>query len=333
MKHGHSVLPCDKSALVSNPRLGAAAEHSSGSAAPHPRPTRFLTPGRALLVGLLSAVLALGQTPDSPPSDDPLAGFSRPGDRMEPLPPDLEGVGITEKLSQTLPLDAEFITHDRQRVALRTFFDGRRPVVLVLNYYRCPMLCGLLLNGLLDTLRELDWTAGEQFQIVTVSFNPREGPELANLKRNNYLKEYGRPAAAAGWHFLVGRQENIQRLLDATGFAVKRDESTGEYAHASTLIICTPDGRIARYLRGVVFEPRTLRLSLVEATEGKIGTTMDQLLLFCYHYKDGQYTLAAMNIARSAGVGSLVAVAAILVGLWRREARRRKNAAAAEVPG
>jgi protein SCO1/2 len=259
------------------------------------------------------------------PTDDPLAGFGRPDDRKEPLPPELEGVGIAERLNQLLPLDAEFTTHDRRSVPLRTFFDGRRPVVLVLNYYRCPMLCGLLLNGLLDALQELDWTAGEQFQIVTVSFNPREGPELANLKRQNYLKQYGRPAAEAGWHFLVGRQENIQRLLDATGFSVKRDEATGEYAHASTLILCTPDGRIARYLRGVVFEPRTLRLSLVEAAEGKIGTTMDQLLLFCYHYRDGQYTLATMNIARGAGLITLAIVAAILITLWRRETHRRQT--------
>ncbi len=275
---------------------------------------------------LLLVAVAAAQSTETEPTDDPLASFSRPGDRLEPLPPDLEGVGITERLNQKLPLDAEFVTHDRRQIALGSFFDGRRPVILVLNYYRCPMLCGLLLNGLLYTLNELDWTAGEQFQIVTVSFNPREGPELANLKRNNYLKEYGRPAAAAGWHFLVGRQENIQRLLDATGFSVKRDESTGEYAHASTLIICTPDGRIARYLRGVVFDPRTLRLSLVEAGEGKIGTTMDQLLLFCYHYRDGQYTLAAMNVARGAGTVSLIAVAGVLLGLWRRERRRRAAA-------
>jgi len=262
---------------------------------------------------------------ETQPTDDLLADFGRPDDRKEPLPPELEGVGIAERLNQLLPLDAEFTTHDRRSVPLRTFFDGRRPVVLVLNYYRCPMLCGLLLNGLLDALQELDWTAGEQFQIVTVSFNPREGPELANLKRQNYLKQYGRPAAEAGWHFLVGRQENIQRLLDATGFSVKRDEATGEYAHASALILCTPDGRIARYLRGVVFEPRTLRLSLVEAAEGKIGTTMDQLLLFCYHYRDGQYTLATMNIARGAGLITLAIVAAILITLWRREMRRRQT--------
>jgi len=280
-----------------------------------------------LLAFGVSLCMAQTELSEAQPADEPLAGFGRPDDRIEPLPPELEGVGIAEKLNQVLPLDAEFTTHDRRSVPLRTFFDGRRPVVLVLNYYRCPMLCGLLLNGLLDALQELDWTAGEEFQIVTVSFNPREGPELANLKRQNYLKQYGRPPAHAGWHFLVGRQENIQRLLDATGFSVKRDEAAGEYAHASALILCTPDGRIARYLRGVVFEPRTLRLSLVEAAEGKIGTTMDQLLLFCYHYKDGQYTLATMNIARGVGLTTLLILVAILTTLWRREARRRQTPA------
>ena len=278
-----------------------------------------------VLAAAVPLCLAQFTPSETQPTDDLLADFGRPDDRKEPLPPELEGVGIAERLNQLLPLDAEFTTHDRRSVPLRTFFDGRRPVVLVLNYYRCPMLCGLLLNGLLDALQELDWTAGEQFQIVTVSFNPREGPELANLKRQNYLKQYGRPAADGGWHFLVGRQENIQRLLDATGFSVKRDEATGEYAHASALILCTPDGRIARYLRGVVFEPRTLRLSLVEAAEGKIGTTMDQLLLFCYHYRDGQYTLATMNIARGAGLTTLAIVAAILITLWRRETHRRQT--------
>jgi protein SCO1 len=294
---------------------------------------------------LLSAAhgLAIAQTtvPESQPSaSSPTSrvapdatAFLKQDGRAELLPPELQGVGITEHLNAILPLDAKFTTHDRRQVTLGDYFDGKRPVILVLNYYKCPMLCGLLLNGLTDALKQLDWTAGEQFQIVTISFNPFEGPELANLKRTNYLEVYGRPAAAAGWDFMVGRKESIQRLLDTTGFSIKRDDATGQYFHASTLILCTPDGRISRYLRGVTFEPRTLRLSLVEASQGKIGTTTDQLLLFCYHYEGGQYTLAAMNIVRAAGLLTLVILAAVVLVLWRRETRRRRAADAGKEPG
>jgi protein SCO1/2 len=291
----------------------------------------------------LACGTGLAQTSGGPPdataptaqaSGEPAGatGSAKAADRAEPLPPALQGVGIDEHLNAALPLDAEFTTHDRRKVKLGDFFDGKRPVILVLNYYKCPMLCGLLLNGLLDALKQMDWTAGDQFQIVTVSFNPFEGPELANLKRANYLEQYGRPAAGSGWEFMVGRKEPIQRLLDATGFSIKHDEATGQYYHASTLIICTPDGHISRYLRGVTFEPQTLRLSLVEASQGKIGTTSDQLLLFCYHYEGGQYTLAAMNIVRAGGLLTLVILGAVVLVLWRRETRRRRAATAGKEP-
>jgi protein SCO1 len=294
-----------------------------------------------LLSGAYGPALAQSTMPESQPSASAPTSGAAPGasasprqdGRAELLPPELQGVGITEHLDAQLPLDAIFTTHDRRQVTLGDYFDGKRPVILVLNYYKCPMLCGLLLNGLTDALKQLDWTAGEQFQIVTISFNPFEGPELANLKRTNYLEEYGRPAAGAGWEFMVGRKEPIQRLLDTTGFSIKRDDATGQYYHASTLILCTPDGRISRYLRGVTFEPRTLRLSLVEASQGKIGTTTDQLLLFCYHYEGGQYTLAAMNIVRAAGLLTLVILAIVVLVLWRRETHRGRAAEAKKEPG
>lgn len=269
-----------------------------------------------LLAG--AACAARAQQPATRPAAEALDG----PDRTELLPPELEEVGITEHLDGPLPLDAEFTDQDGRKVRLGDYFDGERPVILTLNYYRCPMLCGLMLNGMVDALAELDWTAGEQFQIVTVSFDPLETSQLAYLKRQNYLKQYGRPEAAGGWHFLTGRKKSIDRLLDATGFGVKLNEQTNEWSHASALIICTPDGRISRYLYGILFEPRTTRLSLVEASEGKIGTTIDRFLLFCYHYDgEGYNQLATMNIMRAGGLLSLAVVAALLVRLWRRERR------------
>ncbi len=255
-------------------------------------------------------------------------GYAQPlepaGDRAEPLPPELEGVGIDERLDAQVPLDLEFVDHTGKAVRLRDYFDGQRPVILTLNYYKCPMLCGLMLNGLLDALRALDWTAGEQFQVLTVSFDPLETHQLAAIKRQNYLTGYERPAAARGWHFLTGRKPSIDRLLDATGYRIRWSEPRQEWMHLAAVILCTPDGRVSRYLYGVLFEPRTFRLSLVEASEGKIGSTMDRILLFCFHYEGGEYALAAMNVARAGGLLTLLAVGALLGALWRRERRRAK---------
>jgi protein SCO1/2 len=249
-------------------------------------------------------------------------------DRIEPLPKDLEQVGIDERLDTTLPLDLEFTDHTGKQVRLRDYFDGKTPVILTLNYFRCQMLCTLQLNELVDTLKLLDWVAGDQFQIVTVSFNPEEGHALAALKRQSYLSYYGKPAAAEGWHFLTspGNEQNIDALLKATGFRIKYIPETGEYSHAAALILCTPDGRISRYLYAFPYPPKTVRLSLVEASEGKIGSTVDRILLFCYHYDGQGYSLAAMNFVRAGGVLSLVLVGGLLLILWRFDPRRRKTA-------
>lgn len=280
-------------------------------------------------LGLGSAILTRAQQPPldptpaaaTAPADQP---FADEGDSGAPLPPELEGVGIDERLGNSLPRDVEFTDHTGAVVPLRKYFDGRRPVILTLNYYRCPMLCGLQLNGLLDALRELDWTAGENFQLLTVSFDPLETASLAQIKRTNYLKEYGRPQAAGGWHFLTGRQRSIDALLDATGFRVKFNPKTNEWMHAAALILCTPDGRVSRYLKDVRYEPRTLRLSLVEASEGKIGSTVDRFLLFCFHYDGaGGYQLAAFNIARLTGGLTLIVVVGLLLYFWRGERRRK----------
>ena len=243
--------------------------------------------------------------------------------RSEPLPKQLEGVGITEHPGARLPLDLEFTAEDGKPVLLSQYFAAGRPVILTLNYYRCPMLCGLLLNGLVDGLKELSWTPGREFEIVTVSIDPQESPKLAMLKKESYISDYGRAGAAAGWHFLTGREANIRALADAVGFHYRWDEEQQQFAHPAGIFIATPDGRIARYLYGVLFEPKTLRLSLAEASNGRVGTTTDQFLLYCFHYdaNAGRYVVAATNIMRLGGAATALIVGVWLLLAWRRSAR------------
>jgi protein SCO1/2 len=166
----------------------------------------------------------------------------------EQVPEVLEEVGVTEHLNAKLPLDLEFRDEHGNWVELGSFFDGQRPVILTLNYYRCPMLCGLMLNGVVDGLAEMAWTPGAEFEIVTISINPLETPDLAKAKKQNYLKRLERPAAARGWHFMTGRELEIKRLAETLGFSYTYDPVSQEYAHAASIFICTPDGRVARYL-------------------------------------------------------------------------------------
>ncbi|OFV83461.1 MAG: hypothetical protein A2Y78_10400 [Acidobacteria bacterium RBG_13_68_16] len=245
--------------------------------------------------------------------------------RQERLPKDLEGVGITEHPGVRLPLDLEFTDENGAPVRLGQYFSGDRPVILTLGYYRCPMLCTLVLNSLVDGLRDLPWTPGREFEIVTVSIDPTETPTLARLKKQNYLEEYARPGAAGGWHFLTGREENIRKLADAVGFGYRYVQERGEYAHSAAIFVATPDGRMARYLYGVVYQPKTVRLALTEAGQGKIGTTVDQLLLYCFHYdaQEGRYVVAASNIMRFGGATTALIVGLWLAVSWRRGARKK----------
>jgi protein SCO1/2 len=245
--------------------------------------------------------------------------------RKEPLPKELEGIGISEHPGARLPLDLEFTDEDGKPVRLAQYFSGTRPVILTLGYYRCPMLCTLVLNSLVDGIRDLPWTPGREFEIVTVSIDPLETPTLARLKKQNYLEEYARPGAAQGWHFLTGREENIRKLADAVGFGYRYVEERQQYAHPAAIFVVTPDGRMARYLYGVVYQPKTVRLALTEAGQGKIGTTADQLLLYCFHYdaEEGRYVLAATNLMRFGGATTALVVGVWLVTSWRRGARKK----------
>lgn len=243
------------------------------------------------------------------------------------VPPALEEVGIDEHLDAKLPLDVEFVDESGNRVTLGSFFDGDRPVILTLNYYRCPMLCGLQLNGVVEGLTGLDWSLGNQFEMVTVSIDPLETPILAREKKQNYLKWYDRDGAAAGWHFLTGRQDNIGRLAETVGFRYTYDEKSGQYAHAAAIFVCTPDGRVARYLYGIEYPPKHLRLALLEASEGTIGNAIDQLILYCYHYdpSDRSYAPTAMNIMRLGGGATALVLGSSLALFWMRDLRRRRR--------
>jgi len=245
------------------------------------------------------------------------------------VPEGLEEVGITEHLDAKLPMDLEFRDEDGLSVTLGSYFDGERPVILTLNYYRCPMLCGLMLNGLVDGLEQMEWTPGQEFEIVTVSINPLETPALAKEKKQNYIKRYGRPSAMTGWHFLVGNEPEIDRLAETVGFRFVYDPVEKQYAHAAAIFVCTPDGRVARYLYGIEYPSKRLKLGLLEASEGKIGSTLDQLILYCYHYdpSNRRYSPVAMNIMRVGG-GASASILAVALGMfWFREWRRRKSTA------
>jgi len=243
------------------------------------------------------------------------------------VPPQLEDVGIEEHLDAEIPMDLEFRDEYGAVVTLGDYFDGTKPVILTLNYYKCPMLCGLQLNGLLDGLIDLDWTPGQDFELVTVSINPLETPALAAEKKQNYMNRYERPSAAKGWHFLTGREPEIRQLASTLGFGYSYDRETGEYAHAAAIFLATPDGRVARYLYGIEYPAKRLRLGLLEASAGEIGTTIDQIILYCFHYDPSsrRYAPVAMNIMRLGGGATVLILGLSIGGYWLREARRRKN--------
>jgi protein SCO1/2 len=238
------------------------------------------------------------------------------------LPPALQGVGIQQRLDQQVPLNLEFRDEAGRQVALADFFHGK-PVLLALVYYRCPMLCTQILNGVASSLKAVSFDPGKDFEVVSVSFDPKDTPELAASKKLSYLRRYGRPGAANGWHFLTGDPANIKALTDAVGFHYKYDAASDQFAHASGIMILTPEGRLSRYFYGVEFAPRDVRLGLVEASSNKIGNPVDEALLFCFHYDPatGKYGAIAINILRAAGAGFALVGGAFLFFAWRRDLR------------
>lgn len=236
------------------------------------------------------------------------------------VPAEIQGVGIDEKLGVFPTLGTEFLDETGKTVTLGQYFTNK-PVLLSVVYYDCPSMCNFHLNGVLESLKQLDWTAGRDYEVVAVSMNHRETPKLAASKKKTYMNAYGRPEGEAGWHFLTGTEENVQKLTSEVGFRFKWLEGSQEYSHASAAIIMTPGGKISRYLHGIEFEPKTMRLALLEASNGKIGTVLDQVLMFCFQFdpSKNKYTIYAMNIMRIGGGLTLLILAIILLPLWFRK--------------
>jgi len=241
--------------------------------------------------------------------------------------PILQKVNVVEHLGDTIPLDVAVTNDAGEQVMMDRYFTPGRPVVLVLAYYECPMLCNLVMNSLTQTAKQLSWLPGQEYQIVTVSINPAESFSLARGKKDNYIRDFGQPEAAAGWDFCIAAEDQSRKLADAVGFKYYYDELQKQYAHPAVITILTGSGVISRYLYGVEFKERDLRLALLEASEGKIGTTVDRILLYCYHYDPnaGGYVLMAGTIMRTGGLFTIVLLALFLGLLWRREGGRRRR--------
>jgi protein SCO1/2 len=250
--------------------------------------------------------------------------LASPAETHEVRPALLRDVGFEQRLYAQLPLALEFRDETGKAVQLREYFSAK-PVLLILDYYQCPRLCPLVLDGLLASLRMLPFTIGEQFDVLTVSIDPRDTPAVAAAKKVHYLGRYGRPGAAGGWHFLTGESEAIQRLASAVGFQYTYDAAQNQFAHAAGIMIVTPQGILARYFYGINYAPRELRLGLLEAAANTIGSPVDQLLLFCYHYDPatGTYGLAIMNVIRLAGLVTVLGLGLFMGVMFRRDRHQR----------
>ena len=251
------------------------------------------------------------------------AQYGRPPEHTLPQggkPAILKQVGIEQRLDAQLPLDAVFRDESGREVRLGEYFAKGKPVVLSFVYYECPMMCNQILNSMAGTFVGLSFTAGKEFEVVSVSFDARERPELAAAKKAAYMRRYGRAGAETGWHFLTGDQASIDAVTEAAGFNYAWDDESKQFAHSAAIMVATPDGRLSHYFYGIDYEPKDLRLALVEASSGKIGSPVDQFVLYCYHYDPvtGKYGPVVLNIVRVAGVLTVFAMVALFFLLKRR---------------
>ena len=280
----------------------------------------------ATLSGLSLALtsVALGQfypRANGPKVGDPLPSNIRPAQ--------LDNVGIEEKLGSSIDLDLKFIGEDGYPVALREFFKQGKPVVLDLVYYNCPMLCTLVLNGQVEAMRELAWTPGKDYEVVTISIDPREAFDVARKKKAQYLSSYDRPAP--GWHFLTDTNGNAKKLAESVGYHYKYDEKIEQYAHPAAVMVLTPEGKVARYLYGITYKERDLRFALAEAAENRLTMAAEKVLLLCYMYDPdaSRYVLFASNFMKAGGV----LVAAVFGWFWLRLVRADRRRMAGYAPG
>jgi protein SCO1/2 len=254
-----------------------------------------------------------------------LVSFARAHDASRPIP--LRDVEFDQRLNSQIPLDLSFTDERGVPVQLRQYFGGK-PIILNFVYYKCRDLCPLLLDGIVRTLRAVSFDIGTEFNVLTVSIDPHDSTALAAAQKRDFLARYGRPGSETGWHFLTGEEPAIRKLAEAVGFHYSFDATTGEFAHATGIVLLTPTGKTSRYFYGIEFSPRDVRLGLVEAAEGKIGTPIDQLLLFCYHYDPvtGKYGPFVTNLVRLGGFITAIGLAGFILWMLRRE---RAQAAAA----
>jgi len=274
-------------------------------------------------VSTVVAILASAPAVHAQMTGAPAAGYTRDaGVPASARPPALREVGFDQKLNDRIPLDVGFRDEHGRAVRLGDYF-GRRPVVLAFVYYDCPMLCTQVLSATASALNVMSIDAGTDFDVVAVSFDPRETPAQAAERKAITLERYERPGAASGWHFLTGDQVSIARLTAAAGFRYAWDEETGQFAHPAGVVVLTSDGRLARYLFGIEYGPRDLRLAIVEASEGRIGSAVDALLLYCYHYDPmtGRYGFLVMRALRIAGAATVLAIGSFVFIMLRRERR------------
>ena len=254
-------------------------------------------------------------------------------DQAEGMPntpaPELSGVDVVEHLKGPLPPDAAFRDAEGQAVHLGDYFDHKRPTLLVFAYHTCPMLCSLVLDATVRTLNDVAWTVGREFDVVSISFDPKDTPETATRKRTQVVSSYVRARGdTKGWHFLVGDEANIRKVTDAVGFEYHYDPRQKQFAHPAAIYLLTPDGHMARYLYGIQYDPKDIRLGLLEATEGRSVSTTERILLFCYHYdpQGKHYSIVAMNVMRLGGAVTLAVFGTFLAIMWARERRRKRRA-------
>jgi protein SCO1/2 len=303
-----------RAAYVGTAAIGCPVERSSTAQSLCKQTNRRIL---AVLMPLLLAANAWGQAMSK--------GIMSPPANVRP--PYLQNVGIEQHLDSQVPPDLTFVDDTGRPVKLGDYF-GKKPLILNLVYYNCTMLCGEALAGLSASMKMIKFDVGNQFEVVTVSFNPQETPADAAAKKKEYLKRYGRANAANGWHFLTGPAESINALTKAVGFQYQYDAARNQYAHATAIMVLTPQGRIARYFYGVDFPPKDLRMGLVEASQGKIGNAVDQVLLYCYHYDPatGKYGAMVSNMLKLGGAVTILFVVGLILLLIRleRTAPRRR---------
>ncbi len=263
---------------------------------------RALVAGMAIVLGLASA--ALGQ------------------ENAAVTPPQLRGVGIDQRLDNQVPLNLKFQDETGQTVTLGSYF-GKKPVILSLVYYTCPMLCTMAENGLLNALRDVNFNIGEQYEVVTVSIDPTEKPQMAMGKKAVYVGLYGRPAAKQGWHFLVGDDPDIRALANSVGFHYNYDPVSRQFAHATGIVVLTPQGKVSRYFYGIQYPPRDVRLALVEASNEKIGSPVDAVLLYCCQYDPhtGKYGFVIAHVLKLSGAFTLLCIGTLIISLSRGKKR------------